>query len=280
MIKRVLVGVCQSPAQNDMASLAVAIAQNAGASVTGLAVVDADRIAPVSPAVTGVYSSQIKQRESELAAARDQANVHMAPLRQAVEAAGVPFHEMKLEGDSADVLQDAWRFQDLFLMANRPWPPGERTAMQVTAVLRLIASGVRPVIAVPPGAAAAPKTVMVAMSGSLECAKSMKNLLQMNIWPDASLHLVTSAPVKTGEPAEQLLEHAAAFAQSYGRETSTQIIDRPADRTGALLGAAEEVGAEAIVIGSSYKRFLAVQRFGSHAQELLQRFPGAVFVSH
>lgn len=280
MIERVLVGVCQSPAQTDLAALAVDIARRADATVTGLAIVDADRIAPVAPAVVGVYSSQIKEREYELGVAHDQANVHISHVRKAAEAAGVAFHELKLEGDSSKVLQDAWRFQDVFVMANRPWPLGEPSALQVTSVLRLIASGVRPVIAVPPGAATVPKTVMVALSGSLECAKSLKNLLQLNIWPDAALHMVTSAPCKTGEPAEHLLENAADYARDFGRQVTTKIIDRPEDRTGALLAAAAKVDAEAIVIGSSYKRFLAVQRFGSHAQELLQRFSGAVFVSH
>ena len=280
MIKRVMVGVCQSPAQDSLISLATTIAQRHGADLTGLAIVDVERIAPVGPVAAGVFSAKIAERDEEIGAARDQATDHMNNLRKRVEETGLKFRQALLEGVTKDILEDVWRFQDIFILATRPWPLGEATALRETAVLRLIASGVRPVIAVPAKAKAAPQKIAVALSGSLESAKAMKNVLQLGIWPDAAVHLITSAPPKTGEPAEQLLEHAAGYAASYGIDVTSTIIDRPEDRSDAIINEALKAGAEALVIGSSYKRFLAVQRFGSHAQELMQRFPGALFISH
>ena len=166
------------------------------------------------------------------------------------------------------------------MLSTRPWPLGEPSALRETSVLRLIASGVRPIIAVPAHAPAEPNKVAVALSGSLESAKAMKHMLQSGVWPDASVHLIISAPPKSGEPAEQLLRNAAGYAAAYGVDVTTSEIDRPEDRSSAIIGEAVSAGAQALVIGSSYKRFLAVQRFGSHAQELLQKFPGALFVSH
>jgi nucleotide-binding universal stress UspA family protein len=166
------------------------------------------------------------------------------------------------------------------VLSTRPWPLGEASALRETSVLRLIASGVRPVVAVPPHAPAAPDKIAVALSGSLESAKAMKHVLQLGIWPDAGLHLITSAPPKTGEPVEQLLQNAADYAAAYGIDVTTAVIDRPEDRTTAIMDEAAKAGAQALVIGSSYKRFLAVQRFGSHAQELMQKFPGPIFISH
>jgi nucleotide-binding universal stress UspA family protein len=280
MLKRVMVGVCRSPAQESLTSLAIDIARRHGAEVTGLAIVDAERIAPVGPVAVGVFSAKIAERDDEIETARDQATEHMAVLRKRVEDAGLKFHQALIEGSTKEILEDVWRFQDVFVLATRPWPLGEGSALRETSVLRLIASGVRPVIAVPPHAPAAPDKVAVALSGSLESAKAMKQMLQSGIWRDAAIHLVTSAPPKSGEPVEQLLRNAADYVAAYGVDVTTAVIDRPEDRSAAIIDEAAKAGAQAIVIGSSYKRFLAVQRFGSHAQELMQKFPGALFISH
>ncbi len=280
MMKRVMIGVCRSPAQESLTSFAIELARRHGAEITGLAIVDSERIAPVGPVAVGVFSAKISQREQKIETARDQAAGQMMSLRERVEAAGIVFRQALIEGQSDEVLEDVWRFQDIFVLSNRPWPLGEPSALRPTSVLRLIASGVRPVIAVPQNAAASPKKVAVALSGSLESAKAMKQFLQLGVFPDAGLHLVTSSPSKSGEPAEQLLQNAADYAAKYGVDVSMSVIDRPENRTDAIIANAVDAGADAIVIGSSYKRFLAVQRFGSHAEELLQRFPGALFISH
>jgi nucleotide-binding universal stress UspA family protein len=280
MLKRVMVGVCRSPAQEALTSIAVKIAQRHGADITGLAIVDAERVAPVGPVAVGVFSAKLALREEEIDTARDQATEHMSDLRRRVEDAGLTYRQALIEGTTEEILEDVWRFQDLFVLSTRPWPLGEASALRETSVLRLIASGVRPVVAVPPHAPAAPEKIAVALSGSLESAKAMKHVLQLGIWPDAGLHLITSAPPKTGEPVEQLLQNAADYAAAYGIDVTTAVIDRPEDRTTAIMDEAAKVGAQALVIGSSYKRFLAVQRFGSHAQELMQNFPGPIFISH
>ena len=91
MIKRVMVGVCRSPAQESLTSLAIAVAQRHGAEITGLAIVDAERVAPVGPVAVGVFSAKVAQREDEIDTARDQANDHMAIMRKRVEEAGLTF---------------------------------------------------------------------------------------------------------------------------------------------------------------------------------------------
>jgi nucleotide-binding universal stress UspA family protein len=280
MLKRVMVGVCRSPAQESLTSLAIAIAQRHGAEITGLAIVDAERIAPVGPVAAGVFSAKIAQREEEVDAARDQATDHMATMRQRVEQAGLTFRHAFFEGPTQGTLEDVWRFQDLYVLATRPWPLGDSSAARESSVLRLIASGVRPVIAVPAHAPPVPAKVAVALSGSMESAKAMKHMLQLGVWPDASLHLIVCAPPKSGEPAKRLLECAADYAATYGVDVTSVVIDRPEDRSSAIVDEAARVGAQALAMGSSYKRFLAVQRFGSHAQELMQWFPGGLFISH
>jgi nucleotide-binding universal stress UspA family protein len=66
----------------------------------------------------------------------------------------------------------------------------------------------------------------------------------------------------------------------HGFKVATSALASGTDRTDVLLNEAEKVGAGIIVIGSSYRRFLAFEKFGSHATGVLERSKVPVFVSH
>ncbi len=280
MITRILVGVCRSPAQSAIAPIAVDTAARSQAVLTGMALVDSDRLVPSRPPTTGVFTSKLKEQAETLSRAYEDAGPPMRNLQESAERAGVAFREERIESGLDRTLSSAWQFQDLLLLANRPWLGGEESPRDVSTVLHFLAAGIRPILAVSPFAPSERRKVMVALSGSLESAKAMKHFAQMKPWPDIAVHLVTVGAPKSEKQPERLLSEAADYISSHGLEATTSVLDDAKDRVALLEREAAAVGADTLVLGSSYKRFLAMERFGTHALQLLHRFQGAIFLSH
>ncbi|MEM7227029.1 MAG: universal stress protein [Pseudomonadota bacterium] len=279
-MKRIMVGMCRSPAQVQIAPIAVDLALRSKAVVTVMSLIDPDRVAPRRPPTAGVFPSKIKEQEDNLARALEEVSRPLNALKEAAEREGVEF-QTKQVGESLDgSLCDLWQFQDLIVLSNTPWLGGEASPRDVTQVLHFMVQGIRPILSVAPYASLERKKAMVALSGSLESAKALKHFLQLTPWPAISLHLVTSGAPKSGADPEQLLADAAGYVADYGLEVTAARLEAVKNRTEQLLGEAEAVGADTLVLGSSYRKFLTMERFGNHAQQLLAAFKGAVFLSH
>ncbi|MDF1859883.1 MAG: universal stress protein [Verrucomicrobiales bacterium] len=281
MIKRVLVSVSQTPSRSPETGLALHLAKAHGARITGFTAVDADQIEQATPTSVGVFSYQVKLRENNLQAAKDEASRAIADFSRAVEETGIEFRTASASGGSAATLADVWRFQDLCLMSAKPWGPGSEGSGDASSVLHLVAMGLRPLIAVPDQASSeVPKKVMIALSGSLDSAKAMKHFIQLNLFGDISAHVVVAGKPKSGESAEILLKDASDYLEAHGCTATTAALDDSSDRTALLLEEAERVGAGLLVIGSSYKRILTIERFGKHAAGVLKNSSIPIFISH
>jgi len=280
MIKRILVSISESPTTSPETGLALNLARLHEARITGFTAVDADQIEQATPTSVGVFSYQIKLREENLQAAKDKANQAIGDFAETAKSEGIEFRTASASGRSDTTLADAWRFQDLCLMSTKPWGPGKDSG-DISSVLHLVAMGLRPLIAVPDQAASEiPEKVMIALSGSLDSAKAMKHFVQMGLFGKISAHVVVAGPPKSGESAEQLLEEASNYLESHGYSTTTSALEESGDRTSLLIDEAKKIGAGLLVIGSSYKKILTMERFGKHALGLLKESPIPIFISH
>ncbi|MEM7170553.1 MAG: universal stress protein [Pseudomonadota bacterium] len=280
MIKRILAGVCRSPAQSAIVPMVTDLAANHSASVTGLALLDQEKIAPSRPPSTGVFSSKLKEREEVLSQAQQDNVRPLASLREAIEASGQAYDEQQVDGEFDESLRRIWSFQDLLVLSNTPWFAGEKTPRAPITLLQALADGIRPIISVPPYAGTDRQKALVALSGSLDSAKAMKHFVQLRPWPDIALHLVTVGEPKNAHSATELLNDAQGYATAHGFTVSTAALADTKDKTSALFQEAASVGADTLVVGSSYSRFLLREKFGSNVQQILAKFEGAVFLSH
>ena len=280
MLRRLLVSVSHSPAAASQSKIAIEIAKQHNAKITGCAIVDVDRIGMVGPAPVGAFSYRVRLIETRLRDATKDANDSLNALESECDRANVGYQAVSLRGGTDETLSSVWRFQDLALIPTRPWSPGERNADDVAAVLHLIALGLRPMLAVPENSEWKPTSALIGLSGSLDSAKAFKQFVQSGLCPDANLHLVSVGKPKSGESTASLLEHAAEYAVDHGYKVTKSPLPSGSDRTKILLDEAERVDAGVIVIGSSYRRFLAFEQFGSHATGVLEQSKVPVFVSH
>lgn len=280
MIKKILLVAPEDPKTSSHVRVALALARRNAAAVTGFVAVDEDQLSHVGPAPIGAFSYRYELAKERVARGLSTAEVAVAGLRAMCEAEDVPFVADQTTGDRDSSLADAWRFQDLAVLPNQVWEPGENDRGDAETLLHFVAMGLRPLLVVPQGFEGEPTKAMVALSGSLDSAKAFKQFVQMRPFGHIPLHIITAGPPKSGEKAEDLLRDAAAYAALHGFETTTEALPGTDKRVQMLLDHGKSVGADLFVIGSSYSKFLLMTHFGSHALGMLNTSRYPVFVSH
>jgi len=280
MLKKLLVIAPEDPETSSHVRLALKLAGQHSATVTGFTAVDSERLSSVGPAPAGAFSYRHHLVQHRLGLGAETADKSSAKLKTMCEADGVAFAADIATGDQSQRLTSSWRFQDLAVLPSQVWSPGFRELGDSETLLHFVAMGLRPLLVVPQGYEQFPKKVLVALSGSLDSAKAFKHFVQSRVFGDAAVHLVTVGEPKTGEKADDLLADAGRYAEAHGFAVTQSALPKSNNRVRALLDEAESAGTDAFVIGSSYRHFLMFTRFGSHAQGLLNVSKHPVFVSH
>lgn len=277
MIKRLLVGVAGTPAMPTKIKHAIDLAKLHSAEISILSVVDVDRLSSLGPVPLGAGKYAHDMRKGRIARSHSIDENAIATFEAACEDAGVAVQVIRQEGDPLEAVSFAWRYHDLCVLGARGWFDHGVVADPQDALLKLIASGVRPVLAVTDETRPMCK-VLIAYNGSLESAKTMKQFIQMALWPDLEIHIVCVGKPKSGEDAETMLEQAAAYCRLYDHEPLLNHIEGEARDVLRSYAAAME--ADLIVMGSSYRKMLLLKRFGKHALSMIKSSDVPLFLSH
>lgn len=276
MVKRILVGLGTSRTAAAVAQHAIEIARPTNAFLTGLAVTDPLRLDWTGPKPIGVGVEEAaadlrRQRYERAAAEIAAAKEHFASRC----VAGSVDHEIDEEvGDPFQIAVDLVRYHDLCVFGLRGLfehgvVPEPRDALE-----RLVADGVRPILAVPEEYRPIGR-VLVAYSGSLESAKTFKHFVLSGLFPGAVVRIVSWNDDTAA--ARRRVEKAAAFFQAHGRTTETDtVVGNPLRE---LVPYATQWRADLIVAGNSAKNLLLRRLFGETALELIRESPLPLFLA-
>ncbi len=276
-MKRLLVGVAGTPALKSKIECAVDLARAHGAEISVLSVVDVERISYVGavPLGAGRYAQDLRDSRAERSHRLDEDAI--GTFEEACKSAGVPVRTIREEGRPLEVLTNVWRYHDLCLLSARGWFDYGVLPEPQNDLLKLIASGVRPLLTVTEEPRPF-RRALVAYNGSFESAKAMKQFLQMALWPQMELHIACVGKPKSEEAPKELLENAEGYCRLYGHTPVGVHLE--GDIQGALLTHAEKVDADVLVLGSSYRKILLMKRFGKNALALLKDSKVPLFLSH
>lgn len=277
MIKRLLVGVAGTPALPAKIRCTVDLAKLHGAEISILSVVDVERLSSLGPVPLGAGKYAQDMRKGRIARSHSLDETAIATFEAACEEAGVPVRVVRQETDPLEAVTSTWRYHDLCVLGARGWFDHAVVADPHDALLTLIAGGVRPVLAVTEEIRPMRKA-LIAYNGSLESAKTMKQFIQMALWPDMEIHIVCVGKPKSGEDVTTLFEQAAAYCRLYGHEPMTDNIE--GEVRDVLHSYAKAMGADVIVMGSSYSKMLLLKRFGKNALGLIKSSEVPLFLSH
>jgi nucleotide-binding universal stress UspA family protein len=109
----------------------------------------------------------------------------------------------------------------------------------------------------------------------MESAKAMKHFVQMRLWPQAQVRIVSFADGRAG--TEQFLADAAEYCSAHGLQVETCAVSGSAKDQ--LLPYAEQWGADITVIGNSAKNLLLRRIFGETALQAIRHANRPLFLA-
>ena len=258
MIKRILVGLAGTTFTPVAIRRAVALAKVHGAEVTGVTVLGPHRLRSREQPAPAEIGRAAQPSNRPIAGSPDSIEESIQHLEQSCNEAGVKCRLLREFGDAFTTLIDAARYHDVIVFGLgsvlKYAFPGDDPQDQL---IRLIGAGVRPLIAVSEEFRPISR-VLIAYNGSMESAKAMKRFVQMRLWPEAELKVMTFNPSE--DRAYELLLAAEEYCRAHGFKVCHQ--SNPGDPKVLLLPAATLWQADMIVMGNSARSVLVRRVLG------------------
>ena len=274
MLKRILVALSGTPFTPVAVRRAVQLAQKHGAHVTGVTVVDLERLKDVGPVPLGGASMAKNLVDHRVAVTQERVEKEISDFEKACQDAAISYVVDREHGDAFELLLGLWRYHDLTIIGLRGLFEYGVVENPDDYVIELIQRGVRPIIAVSREYREVHR-VLVSYDGSPRAAMSMKRFADLRLWPDATVRLVCFG--FEDEEATPLLIDATAYLRAHGYEPEAQSMRGGAKR--GLLAHAQEWGADLVVMGSAYRSRIRKIVMGGTTQEALMHAGMPLFLS-
>lgn len=273
MIKRILVGIGGTPFTSIAIQRAIELAQIHEAEVTGITVVDIDKLERIGPVGIGgdVYAQRI--RDQRIKITRQRIEEVIGEFESACADAGITHRVKRETGAPFDLLIARARYNDLIVFGLRGLFDYGVVNEPKDTLSRLIEEGVRPVIAAAPQYRTIRKA-LIAYSGSMESAKAMQRFIQFQSWPDVKVKVVCFD--KDEDEAKELLAGAEEYCRSHGFDAETESIQGSV--RGQLLQHADDWNADVIVMGNSARGFWRRRVLGDTLLHVIQHTERTLFL--
>lgn len=275
MIKRILLALGGTPFSRVAVRRGIELAQTHGSTLIGIPILDSDywKI-PTRSWMTASEAARMVNAKPWEAAERRVKRV-LDDFEKACANAGVPCEVKRPEQRPFDMLASTSRYCDLVLFGLRGLfdfhlvPEAERTIAQ------LIRGGVRPILAV--SSVYRPiRRVLIAYSGSMESARTIRQFVQMGLWPNATIELITFTDDVDDAPT--LLTDAATYCKAHGH--TPQMKAEAGTARQSLLPYAQETNADLIVAGDSFRNVVLRDLLGDTMSHLIRHADRPLFLSH
>ena len=274
MLKRILVALSGTSFTPVAVRQAVQLASQHGASITGVTVVDIERLSDVGPVPLGGGSAAHELTEHRLSVTQDRVKKEVAEFERACRQASIPYVVDRERGDAFELLLALWRYHDLTVIGLRGLFEYGVVHNPDDLIVQLIHRGVGPILAVSSEYHEVNR-VLVAYSGSRESAMAMKHFVQFRLWPEAAVKLVCFGIDE--EVATPLLIDATAYLRAHGYEPEAESL--PGSPKKGLLEEVQAWGANLAVMGSASHGRIAKLLMGDTTPEVLARAGIPLFLS-
>ena len=278
MLKRILLGLGDREHSESKIQHAIDLAQAHDAKITAVTVLDTDWLTHVGPVPMGGSGAAEELREHRLRVAREKIAEASEYFEQCCRDADVSAVLIPEEGDPFKVLTRHAKFQDLMLYelqgAFNYGLVTERGESPIDLLIRFIRAGVRPILAVDAKFRKIERA-LVAYSGSVESARTVKQFIRMDPGPEVAIRVVTFD--KDEEAGQARLTDVRAYCADYGVEVDLKFVQGPPK--GHIIEEANDFNADIIVMGNSAKSLLSRKIFGETALYCLQHADRPVFLN-
>ena len=272
MIKRILVGLGGTPYTPVAIKRAVGLAKRFEAEITGVTVIDVSRLS-----MLGAVGGERTAREiaDRISLTKERIDEAIGKFEAACTAEGIKYRVKQEDGeDPFDLMISLARYHDLMIFGLRSiFEYGISPEEPKDTLARLISAGVRPLIAVSDKFRPIQKA-LIAYSGSMESAKTMKRFIQLCPWPNVRLKIITFEHPE--EETRQLLYDAAEYCRDHGFTVDTD--SNPGSPKDYLFAVADLWQADLIVIGNSARSLLMRRILGDTALHIIRNADRPLFL--
>jgi len=273
MIKRILVALSGSPFTRSAVRHAVDLGCAHDAEVTGVTDMDLAQLANVGPIPLGAGAAAHDLFEHRLKLAETHIDEAIALFESACKDGGRTGCVHRETGDPFERLTQLWRYHDFTVLGLRGLFEYGVVHNPDDLVVRLIAKGVRPILAVAREYRPIQR-VLIAYNGSMESAKAMKQFVQMRLWSDPAVKIVTFAD---GKDRQALPQDAAHYCHAHGLTPETELVDGGPQK--GLLDHATEWEADLIVMGSTSRARIFKHLLGDTALHAIRHAEVPLFLA-
>jgi len=275
MIKRILVGLGGTPFTTVATKIATELGDLHQAQLTGVTVVDTNKLDKVGPVPAGgaAYAQRMRERKAQIT--KEGTEQAIAAFKAHCSQQQVVCRRIEYEQKDpfAAMISEA-RYNDLTIFGLRSMFDYGFTSDPDKAIIKLLTQGVRPILAV--AEIYRPiKKALIAYSGSMESAKALRHFLHLNPWPGVALHIVHFKEGPEKEPF--LLKDAAEFCAAHGFEVKTDAVDGRARSD--LLPFARENNADLIVMCNSVNKALLKRLLADSVLDTIKSADRPLFLS-
>ncbi|HDH15217.1 MAG TPA: universal stress protein [Gammaproteobacteria bacterium] len=275
MIKRILLGLGGTTYTPVAIQRAVGLAKRFEAEITGVTVVDLKHLSKVGPVPVGGEHAADKLRRHRIAVTKERIEEAISKFESACAEAGIKYQVKREERkDPFDLMISLARYNDLMIFGLRSlFEHGISVEEPKDTLVRLVSAGVRPIIAVSDEFRPIQKA-MIAYSGSMESAKTMKRFIQLSPWPDVKLKIVNFQ--HSEDKARQLLYDASEYCRAHG--FVVEIESNPGSPKDFLLPMATLWQADMIVMGNSARNLMLRRLIGETALHIIRNADRPLFL--
>jgi nucleotide-binding universal stress UspA family protein len=274
MIRRILVGLGGSEYTTSAVRHAVQLAAAHDAEITGISVIDENRLTYSGPVPLGGAAFARHLAEDRLTKAKERAAWAATEFLNLCQEAGARHELLREVADPFAVMIERARYHDVMVFGLRSLFEYDLVDDPHDALVQLVQSGVRPILAVSREYYPV-KKVLVAYSGSMESAKAMKRFAQLQLWRELE-HLRIITFEEGGRNGRQLLEDAAHYFRVHGFQPEVELV---AGSPMQLLSYSEEWGADMTVVGNSARNLLLRRIFGETALNVIRNANRPLFLA-
>lgn len=274
MIKRILVALSGTPFTPSAVRYAVELAQAHEAEVTGVTLVDIERLQHVGPVPLGGGSSAHELAEHRVHVTEERIEEQIAAFESACREAGTIHSVVRETGDAMEQLIARWRYHDLTIFGLRGLFEYGVVHNPDDQIIKVVSCGVRPILAVSEQYHAI-RRALIAFNGSMESAKAMKRFVQARLWPDTQIKIACFG--FKNEEAEPLLADAVAYCRSHGFEAQAESLKGSPER--GLLEHVSEWSADILVMGATTRSKIAKLLLGDTVLHAIRQAEVPLFLS-
>jgi nucleotide-binding universal stress UspA family protein len=275
MLKRILVALSGTTCTPSAIEHAVELAHKHDAELSGVTVIDPDRLQDVGAVPLGGAAAAHELAEHRMHLAKKHVDEAISLFESRCTAEKITHRVLRETGDSAERLLADWRYHDLTIIGLRGLFEYGVLHNSEDLVLDVIGGGLRPLLAVSDEYRSINRA-MVAYDGSSLAARAMKAFCMLSFWDPMPITIACFDGAEGDVP--QLLEDAAAYCTAHGFETTTKIHNEN-PRT-HILDALEQHDCDVLVMGAAKRSKLGRKLLGDTARFALENSTRPIFLHH